>query len=140
MTGAPPLPAAWRYADGRVSPDGRWIVCVREAHPLDPPAGGAPTEPGTGRSLGKVVTVFSSKGGCGKTFLSTNLAVALSQGGAEVALEKLAGETGADKAFYEGKVAAAQFLAQSTLPLVSAQRAMAEATDLSLMELDESAF
>jgi pilus assembly protein CpaE len=39
--------------------------------------------------LGKVVTVFSSKGGCGKTFLSTNLAVALSQGGAEVALVDL---------------------------------------------------
>ena len=51
--------------------------------------GGAPTDPGTGRSPGKVGTVFSSKGGCGKTFLSTNLAVALSQGGAEVALVDL---------------------------------------------------
>jgi pilus assembly protein CpaE len=51
--------------------------------------GGAPTDPGTGRAPGKVVTVFSSKGGCGKTFLSTNLAVALSQGGAEVALVDL---------------------------------------------------
>jgi dipeptidyl aminopeptidase/acylaminoacyl peptidase len=32
LTAAPPAPAAWRYADGRVSPDGRWIVCVREDH------------------------------------------------------------------------------------------------------------
>jgi pilus assembly protein CpaE len=51
--------------------------------------GGAPTDPGEGRAPGKVVTVFSSKGGCGKTFLSTNLAVALSRGGAEVALVDL---------------------------------------------------
>jgi pilus assembly protein CpaE len=50
--------------------------------------GGVPTDPG-GRAPGKVVTVFSSKGGCGKTFLSTNLAVALSRGGAEVALVDL---------------------------------------------------
>ncbi len=51
--------------------------------------GGAPTETGEGRAAGRVVTVFSSKGGCGKTFLSTNLAVALSRGGAEVALVDL---------------------------------------------------
>jgi pilus assembly protein CpaE len=52
--------------------------------------GGAPaTDPGEGRSPGRVITVFSSKGGCGKTFLSTNLAVALSRGGAEVALVDL---------------------------------------------------
>jgi pilus assembly protein CpaE len=51
--------------------------------------GGVPTDPGEGRNPGKVVTVFSSKGGCGKTFLSTNLAVALSRGGAEVALVDL---------------------------------------------------
>jgi len=52
-------------------------------------SGGAPTDAGEGRDPGKVVTVFSSKGGCGKTFLSTNLAVALSRGGAEVALVDL---------------------------------------------------
>jgi pilus assembly protein CpaE len=51
--------------------------------------GGAPSDTGEGRAPGKVVTVFSSKGGCGKTFLSTNLAVALSRGGAEVALVDL---------------------------------------------------
>jgi pilus assembly protein CpaE len=51
--------------------------------------GGAPTDPGDGKAAGKVVTVFSSKGGCGKTFLSTNLAVALARNGAEVALVDL---------------------------------------------------
>jgi alkylation response protein AidB-like acyl-CoA dehydrogenase len=60
--------------------------------------------------------------------------------GAEVALEKLAGDPGRDKSFYEGKVAAAQFFAQTNLPRLTAERAIAEATDLSLMDLDESAF
>jgi alkylation response protein AidB-like acyl-CoA dehydrogenase len=59
---------------------------------------------------------------------------------AEVALAALAGDAGRDQAFYEGKVAAAQFFARTVLPKVSAERAIAEATDLSLMELDESAF
>lgn len=59
---------------------------------------------------------------------------------AEVALAKLGGDAGKDQAFYEGKVAAAQFFAQHNLPKVSAERAIAEATDLSLMDLDESAF
>jgi alkylation response protein AidB-like acyl-CoA dehydrogenase len=61
--------------------------------------------------------------------------------GAEVALEKLGGEVSAsDKAFYEGKVAAAQFFARNNLPKLTAELAIAEATDLSLMELDEAAF
>ena len=60
--------------------------------------------------------------------------------GAEVALEKLAADAGKDTAFYEGKVAAAQFFAQTNLPRLTAERAIAEATDLSLMDLDESAF
>jgi pilus assembly protein CpaE len=51
--------------------------------------GGAPAEAGEQRAPGKVVTVFSSKGGCGKTFLATNLAVALASGGTEVALVDL---------------------------------------------------
>jgi alkylation response protein AidB-like acyl-CoA dehydrogenase len=59
---------------------------------------------------------------------------------AEVALEKLGGDAGKDQAFYEGKVAAAQFFAATNLPRISAERAIAEATDLSLMDLDESAF
>jgi alkylation response protein AidB-like acyl-CoA dehydrogenase len=59
---------------------------------------------------------------------------------AEVALEKLGGDPGKDKAFYEGKVAAAQFFAQNLLPKISAERAIAESMDLSLMDLDESSF
>jgi alkylation response protein AidB-like acyl-CoA dehydrogenase len=61
--------------------------------------------------------------------------------GAEVALEKLAGEVSAkDKSFYEGKVAAAQFFAGHFLPKLTAERQIAESMDLSLMDLDESAF
>jgi alkylation response protein AidB-like acyl-CoA dehydrogenase len=61
--------------------------------------------------------------------------------GAEVALGKLAGEVSArDKAFYEGKVAAAQFFAHTNLPRITAERAIAEGTDLALMDLDEAAF
>jgi hypothetical protein len=60
---------------------------------------------------------------------------------AEVALGKLAGEVSdKDKAFYEGKVAAAQFFARTMLPKLTAERAIAESTDLSLMELSEDAF
>src|SRR3954471_758442 len=60
---------------------------------------------------------------------------------AEVALEKLGGEVGSkDRAFYEGKVAAAQFFARNVLPKITAERAIAESTDLSLMDLDEAAF
>ena len=60
---------------------------------------------------------------------------------AEVALDKLSGEVSAkDKAFYEGKIHAAQFFAQTNLPKISAERAIAEATTLDLMDLDEASF
>ena len=60
---------------------------------------------------------------------------------AAVALDALAaGATGKDKDFYEGKVAAAQFYARQVLPRLSAERAMAEATDSMLMDVPESAF
>ncbi len=60
---------------------------------------------------------------------------------AEVALARLAGgAAGRDRAFYEGKVAAARFFARQVLPELAARRAVAEATDLSLMEVDEAAF
>ncbi|WP_185995346.1 acyl-CoA dehydrogenase [Nocardioides campestrisoli] len=60
---------------------------------------------------------------------------------AEVALAKLGGEVSAkDKAFYEGKVAAAQFFAATNLPRLTAERNIAEQIDLSLMDLDEAAF
>ena len=61
--------------------------------------------------------------------------------GAEVALEKLAGDLSpADKAFYDGKVAAAQFFARNYLPKISAELTIAEGTDLALMDLDEASF
>lgn len=61
--------------------------------------------------------------------------------GAEVALEKLGSEvSAADKNFYEGKVAAAQFFARNMLPRLAGERAIAENIDGSVMELDESAF
>ncbi len=61
--------------------------------------------------------------------------------GAEVALEKLGGEVSEkDRDFYEGKIAAAQFFARTNLPKLSAERAIAEAVDLSIMDLPESAF
>jgi len=61
--------------------------------------------------------------------------------GAEVALTKLGGAVPAsDKAFYEGKVAAASFFARNVLPLLAGQRAIAENIDGSIMELDEAAF
>ncbi len=59
---------------------------------------------------------------------------------AAVATDKLPTATGRDKAFYEGKVASARWFAANVLPLLTSQRSMAEATDLTLMELDEAAF
>jgi alkylation response protein AidB-like acyl-CoA dehydrogenase len=59
---------------------------------------------------------------------------------AEIALEKLGGDAGKDQAFYEGKVAAAQFFAQTNLPRISAEVAIAQGTDLSLMDLSEDSF
>ena len=35
LTPEPALPRGDRYADGSLSPDGAWIVCVREHHPPD---------------------------------------------------------------------------------------------------------
>jgi alkylation response protein AidB-like acyl-CoA dehydrogenase len=60
---------------------------------------------------------------------------------AEVALNKLGGElSDADKDFYTGKVAAAQWFVRSTMPSVRAERIKAEMTDLDVMDLPESAF
>jgi pilus assembly protein CpaE len=52
-------------------------------------AGGPAKLDAPGDLPGEVITVFSAKGGCGKTFLATNLAVALAAGGTEVALVDL---------------------------------------------------
>ena len=59
---------------------------------------------------------------------------------AAVALEKLPTASGRDTAFYEGKVGAARWFAANVLPELTSKRAIAEATDLALMELDEAAF
>ncbi|MBM7437833.1 acyl-CoA dehydrogenase [Streptomyces sp. HB132] len=60
--------------------------------------------------------------------------------GAVVASEKLRNASAKDAAFYQGKIAAAKFFATNILPGVSAERALAETVDNSLMELDEAAF
>ncbi|GAA4618866.1 acyl-CoA dehydrogenase [Actinoallomurus liliacearum] len=60
---------------------------------------------------------------------------------AEVALTKLGGEVSeADKAFYTGKIAAAQFFCATQLPKLAAERAITEATTADLMDLPEEAF
>ena len=60
--------------------------------------------------------------------------------GAEVALGKVDGASDDDKAFYNGKIAAARWFAKNELPLISATRAIVADLDNELMELDESAF
>jgi len=60
---------------------------------------------------------------------------------AEVATAALdAGAAGRDRAFYEGKLGAARFFAQTVLPELSARRVVAENVDLSLMDLPEESF
>ncbi|TMQ81478.1 acyl-CoA dehydrogenase [Actinomadura soli] len=61
---------------------------------------------------------------------------------AEIALTALGGGdvSGPDEAFYTGKVAAAQFFCRTVLPRLASERAIAEATDLDVMELPEAAF
>ncbi|HEY6738076.1 MAG TPA: acyl-CoA dehydrogenase [Actinopolymorphaceae bacterium] len=62
---------------------------------------------------------------------------------AEVAAARLDGEEplGAyPTEFYAGKVASARWFCRQVLPRLSAERAMVEATDNDLMELDEAAF
>jgi len=60
---------------------------------------------------------------------------------AEIALGRLAEDVSdRDRAFYEGKVAAARFFAHQVLPQLSAQRTIAESVDNSLMKVAEEAF
>ncbi len=51
-----------------------------------------------------------------------------------------AGAAGADRNFYEGKIAAASFFAKNFLPLLTSTRQVIEAVDNEVMELDEAAF
>jgi alkylation response protein AidB-like acyl-CoA dehydrogenase len=61
--------------------------------------------------------------------------------GAEVALDRLNTHlTPTEKSFYEGKVASGRWFARTVLPKLAAERAIAEATDLAIMDLDEAAF
>jgi alkylation response protein AidB-like acyl-CoA dehydrogenase len=61
---------------------------------------------------------------------------------ANVALGRLDanGVSAADRAFYAGKPAVARFFATTVLPELSARRAIAEAIDNSLMDVDEASF
>jgi alkylation response protein AidB-like acyl-CoA dehydrogenase len=60
---------------------------------------------------------------------------------AEIALAALdAGVDAKDKAFYEGKVAAASFFAKNVLPELTTSRHIVTGVDLDIMELDEAAF
>lgn len=53
LTAEPEVPAGDRYADGRVTPDGRWFVCVRERH-------GAP---GRSEALNEIIAVAADGSG-----------------------------------------------------------------------------
>ena len=61
--------------------------------------------------------------------------------GAEVALTRLNDPlTPGEQNFYEGKVASARWFARTVLPKLAAEREIAEATDLAVMDLPEAAF
>ena len=59
---------------------------------------------------------------------------------AEIALARLDDPDVADRGFYQGKIAAARFFAATVLPRLAAEREVAEATTLDLMELPAGAF
>ncbi len=61
---------------------------------------------------------------------------------AEVAMNALgrSGVPAKDQHFYEGKLAVARFFSTQILPTITAQRAICEATDNAIMDLDEAAF
>ncbi|MGA7050412.1 MAG: acyl-CoA dehydrogenase [Mycobacterium sp.] len=60
---------------------------------------------------------------------------------AAVAVEALdADATGAERSFYEGKVAVSSFFAKNFLPLLAGTREVIETLDNDIMELDEAAF
>jgi len=59
---------------------------------------------------------------------------------AEIAEAALAGATDRDRVFYTGKVETARWFIRNRLPLIAAERAVAESTDLAIMDLPEEAF
>lgn len=60
--------------------------------------------------------------------------------GAEVAQAALAGASGDDAYFYEGKIAAATWFARNELPLLTATRGIIESLDNDVMTMNEQAF
>ena len=60
--------------------------------------------------------------------------------GAQVALGKISGAHGDDKAFYRGKLAAARFYVKTVLPGIAHARKLIEAGDLDLMELSDDSW
>jgi hypothetical protein len=50
------------------------------------------------------------------------------------------GVSAADRAFYEGKVAAARFFAHEVLPRLGADRRIIESTTLDVMDLPDESF
>jgi alkylation response protein AidB-like acyl-CoA dehydrogenase len=59
---------------------------------------------------------------------------------AAIALDRLGAASGADAAFYDGKVAVAHFFAATVLPELHARRRVTEQVDLGVMNVAESAF
>jgi alkylation response protein AidB-like acyl-CoA dehydrogenase len=59
---------------------------------------------------------------------------------AEIALDALEGAPDRDRAFYEGKIGAAEFFARHILPRLSSDRAVIESMELGAMDLPEDAF
>ena len=59
---------------------------------------------------------------------------------AAVAVTALPTASDRDRPFYDGKIAAATWFARNVLPELAGKLAITQATDLSLMELDEAAF
>jgi hypothetical protein len=59
---------------------------------------------------------------------------------AVIAHEKLGAASESDAAFYRGKVASARFFASTVLPKLDMRLAQLKGSDLSLMDMDESAF
>jgi hypothetical protein len=60
---------------------------------------------------------------------------------AEIALHALDGEPDPrERAFYQGKVAVANFFARNVLPRLAAERRIVDAVDLTIMDLREDAF
>ncbi|MBA3819143.1 MAG: acyl-CoA dehydrogenase [Deltaproteobacteria bacterium] len=60
--------------------------------------------------------------------------------GAQVALARISGATGEDKAFYRGKLASARFYAKNVLPGIGHTKQLIEAGDLDLMELPDDSW